>query len=243
MFPGHPWEGETFGEVEYEWYLVRGYVYNVEFPMRMKTFIDFCKREKIRSNPLIMKIAARLSAEFLPQLTVSLSGRAYPARYPAGYVRPVRPGADMLEHISVREKPEYFIERDIRGQMQPLARWFAVKHPKLSVWIARHLLPDREIKDNYALMVSRNPLRGLGRPVVFHGTNYRTWILALPFGDEVTCTFGAPHAFSNIQFAEPFLKKFIGWIENPETIPPELLAKPYREAPPSEEGEGKEGSR
>lgn len=233
MFPGHPWEGEDFGAVEYEWYLARGYIFNVEFDVQMKPFIVFCKAHGHRSNPLIMKIATRLSAEFLPQRTVALNRRSYPARYPAGYVRPVRKGTDMLEHISVREKPEYFIERPIREQMQPLAKWMAVKHPRVAVWLARHVFPRHEVKDNYALMVTRNPLRGLGTRVVFHGTDYRTFILAIPFGDHVTCTFGAPHAFANIHYYEPFLKKFLTYMQQPESIPPELLMKPYREAPPT----------
>ena len=76
-----------------------------------------------------------------------------------------------------------------------------------------------------------NPLRSLGARVVFHGTNYRTFVLTVPFGDKPTATFGAPHALGNINYYEPFLKKFKEYMEDPEKIPQELLEKPYKQAP------------
>lgn len=231
MFPGHPWQGEEFGPMEYEWYLARGYVFNVEFDVNLKPFLAFCKARGHRSHELTMKIGARLSAAHLPQRCLSLSRRSYPARYPAGYVRPLAEGRDMLEHVAVREKPDGFVERPIRDRMQPLVKWFAVHAPRTSVWLSRRFFASREVKDNYALMISRNPLRGLGTRVVFHGTHYRTYVLTIPFGDRVTVTFGAPHALGNINYYEPFLLKFKTYMEDPEQIPPELLAKPYRAAP------------
>ena len=114
MFKGHPWEDDEFGPVEYYWYLARGYVINVEFDVAIKPFMDFCREHGYRSNQLMMKIGARLSTEFLPQYMVALNKKAYPARYPAGYVRPVRPGRDMLEHVGIREKKNRFAERLIR---------------------------------------------------------------------------------------------------------------------------------
>ncbi len=240
MFPGHPWEGEEFGPLEYEWYLARGYVFNVEFDVKLAPFIQFCKAGGHRAHDLTMKIAARLSSLHLPQRTMALNRRSYPARYPAGYIRPVGRGRDMLEHIAVREKPDIFAERVIRDQMQPLVRWFQSHLPRTSVWLARRFFGSREIKDNYALMVTRNPLRNLGTRVVFHGTHYRTFLLCIPFGDQVTVTFGAPHALGNINYYEPFLLKFKTYMENPEQIPRELLEKPYRVAPKNNGGpEGK----
>jgi len=239
MFPGHPWTGEEFGEVEYLWHLSRGYIFSVEFDVKLRPFVEFCKEHNHRTHQLTMKIASRLSAEHLPQVVNALNGKAYPARYPAGYIRPLHKGRDMLEHISVRERPEYFIERAIRDDWQPLARWFAIKHPRAAVWLARRVFPEREVKNNYALMISRNPLRNLNTRVVFHGTNYRTCCLAIPFGDVATCMFGAPHGFGNINFYEPMLIQFKTYMEEPEKIPGELLSKPYREAPMKEENSSK----
>lgn len=239
MFRGHPWEGEEFGEVEYEWYLARGYVVNVEFDVDIKPFIDFCKQNRHRSNQVLMKIGVRLSEEFLPRRTVALNRRDYPVRFPAGYIRPVREGSDMLEHIAVQEQEDCFEEVNIRELINPYQRWFMVRLPRLSVWLAKHLFAYREVKKNYAFMVSRNPLAGLGTRVVFHGTHYRTFVLTIPYGDKVTCVFGAPHALGNINVYEPMLKKFKVLMESPETIPADLLAKPYREAPRKEAGSGR----
>jgi hypothetical protein len=231
MFPGHPWEGEDFGPVEYEWYLARGYIFNVEFDLNLKPFLDFCRETDQRSNQLLLKIGTRLSAEYLPQLTVALNKKAYPARYPAGYVRPLRPDRDMLEHIGLREKGNHFAERAIRDDWQPLARWFAIEHPKLAVWLGLHIFPAQEVKNNYALLISRNPLRNLGTRVVFHGTDYRTMVLTIPYGNQITATFGGPHAFGNIQHFEPFLIKFKSYMEDPRSIPEDIVRKEYRAVP------------
>jgi hypothetical protein len=236
MFPGHPWQGEPFGAVEYYWYLKRGYELDILFEVNLAPFIAFCKRHNYRSNQLTMKIAARLSAEHLPQYMIALNGKPYPARYPAGYVRPVREGADMLEHIGLREKDGRFEERNIRESWQPLVKWFANNAPRLSVWLAYHFFAYRETKNNYTLMVSRNPLKGLGTKVIFFGAHYRTMVLAIPYGEISTCLFTAPHAFANINFYEPFLKKFKTWMEDPGQIPRDLLDKEYREAPSYGEG-------
>jgi hypothetical protein len=231
MFPGHPWEGEEFGPIEYQWYLARGYCFNVEFDVDLHPFLDFCKRNRHQPHELTMKIAARLSAAHLPQRTMALNRRSYPARYPAGFVRPVAEGHDMLEHVAVREKADLFTERVIRDQMQPMVRWFQTRLPRTAIWLARHFFSSREIKDNYALMVTRNPLRNLGTRVVFHGTHYRTFLLCIPFGEQVTVTFGAPHALGNINYYEPFLLKFKTYMEDPTQIPRDLLEKAYRAAP------------
>jgi hypothetical protein len=233
MFPGHPWRGEPFGAAEYYWYLKRGYEFDILFEVNLKPFIEFCKQQGRKSNQLTMKIAARLSAEFLPQYMLALNGKPYPTRYSAGYVRPIRPGADMLEHVAIREKDGKFEERNVRETWQPLVKWIANHLPRLAVWLAFHFFAYRETKNNYALMVSRNPLKGLGANVIFFGSHYRTMCLAIPYGDTVSCMFCSPHAFGNINFCEPFLKKFKLWMEDPSQIPPDLLAKPYLEAPPT----------
>jgi hypothetical protein len=231
MFEGHPWQGEDFGEVEYEWFLARGYVFNVEFDVDVKPFIDFCREGGFRSNQLMMKIGVRLSKEFLPQRTVALKKRDYPVRYPAGYIRPVREGSDMLEHIAVEEYDDRFEEYNIREQINPFQRWMMTRHPKFTVWLAKRFFGRREAKKNYAFMVSRNPLKGLNTRVVFHGTHYRTFVLTVPFGELVQVTFGAPHALGNINYYEPLLLKFKTWMEQPEQIPKDLLEKPYKETP------------
>jgi hypothetical protein len=230
MFPGHPWEGEDYGAAEYEWYLKRSYELGVVIEVHMRPFIDFCKERGLRSNQLIMKIAARLSAQYLPQYMLALNGRPYPARYPAGYVRPVRAGADMLEHVGIREKDGQFAERNIRENWKAGARWLAKHGPRLAVRLARWF-PLEEIKDNYALMITRNPLRSLNTRVIVLGTHLRTMSLAIPFGERVLCTFVSPHAFGNINFFEPFLKDFKTWMEEPDKIPGDILEKPYKEAP------------
>jgi len=231
MFAGHPWQGEEFGAVEYEWYLARGYVFNVEFEVRLKPFITFCKEFGLRSNQLTMKLGVRLSEKYIPRRTVAINGRDYPVRFPAGYVRPVRQGSDMLEHVAVHETADAFKEVNIRNLINPFQRWFMVRLPRLSVWLGRKFFAYREVKKNYALMISRNPLSDLGAKVVFHGTNYRTFVLTIPRGDNVICVFGGPHALGNINHFAPFLKEFKNYMEQPESIPKDLLDKPYIEAP------------
>ncbi len=234
MFPGHPWEGEEFGPIEYEWYLRRGYELDILFDVNMKPFIEFCKEGDHRSNQLAMKIAARLSTDHLPQYLLALNRKFYPARYPAGYVRPIRPGGDMLEHIAVREKEEYFVERNVRDNMQPLVKFFANKAPRAGLFLSRTIFASRETKDGFALLVSRNPLKSLNTKIVFWGANYRHMVLAIPYGDTVTCAFGAPHAFGNINFYEPFLMKFKTYMEDPDQIPTDILEKGYHADPPKE---------
>jgi len=216
--------------MEYEWFLARNYELGVMFEVLMKPFIDFCKKHGHRSNQLIMKIAARLSGIHLPQYMLALNGRPYPARYPAGYVRPVRLGADMLEHIGIRESEGRFSERNVRGHWKLIPRWVAHNAPRLAVKLARYF-PREEVKDNYALMVSRNPLKSLNTKVLVIGSHLRTMSIAIPFGEKVICTFISPHAFGNINFFEPFLRDFKNYMENPGLIPAELLNKPYSEAP------------
>lgn len=230
MFPGHPWTGEPFGEAEYQWFLRRGYEVGVLFEVNMEPFVAFCKAGGHKANQLMMKITARLSAEHLPQYQIALNGRPYPARYPAGYVRQERPGVDMLEHVAVREKPESFSERRVRDHWKLIPRWFALKHPRIGSWLAR-FFPGEEVKDNYALLVTRNPLRKLNTPVIIVGSHLRNMALAIPFGKKVFCSFYFPHAFGNINAFEPFLVKFKTFMEDPEQIPADILGKPYREAP------------
>jgi len=231
MFKGHPWEGEEFGAVEYEWYLAGGYVFNVEFDVNMKPFLDFCKQNGHRINHLLMKIGSRLSCEFLPQRTVSLKKRDYPVRFPAGYVRLVKQGEDMLEHIGIEERGDGFKEFNLRELINPYQRYMMTRHSRITVFLAKRWFGAREAKKNYALMISRNPLRKMNTKVSFHGTHYRTYVLTIPFGEKVSITFGAPHALGNINFYEPFLLKFKTWMENPHSIPQELIEKKYQEAP------------
>ncbi|MBW2148506.1 MAG: hypothetical protein JRI22_15940 [Deltaproteobacteria bacterium] len=234
MYKGHPWEGETYGAMEYEYYLKRTYELIIGFDVNMKPFIDLCKEGDHSSNQLTMKIAARLSTKYLPQYMIALNGRTYPVRYPAGYVRPVRPGADMLDHIAVAEDDDRFREVNIRDQINPYQQWMMKKHPKISVWFAQHFFGARETKKNYALLISRNPLRKLDTPVIILGSHVRTMGMAIPFGEKVCCTFFTPHAFGNTSFFEPFLFDFKTCMEEPEKIPKDLLNKQYREVPTSE---------
>jgi hypothetical protein len=231
LFKGHPWEGETFGSVEYYWYLRRGYVMNMLFDLNVKPFLDFCKKEQVPTNQMLMKISARLSQKYLPQYVVALNRKAYPARYPAGYVQKIHPDRDMLEWIAVREKENYFVERGVRDNIQPVMLFLMTRLPRMALFLARWFFPKKEIKDQYALMVSRNPLRSLGSEVIFHGTNYRTYVMTIPFGEKVKACFGAPHAFGNIDFYEEFLNEYKKAIEQPETIPRELVEKKYKVKP------------
>ncbi|MHC5012448.1 MAG: hypothetical protein ACYTG6_16145 [Planctomycetota bacterium] len=230
MFNSHPWSGEPFGPIEYEWYLRRGFVFNVEFDVDQGPFIDFCRQRGRVPNEVLMGLAARLSTTHLPQRAVALNRRTYPVRYPAGYVRPVREGRDMLEHVAVRERPDRVEETNIRQRLHAPERWFITHLPRLSIFLATHLFARREVMNGYALMLTRNPLRRLGGRVVFHGTQYRTAVLTIPFGRAVTCVFGAPHALGNINAYEEFLLEFRTWMEQPDQIPPELVDKPYRTA-------------
>lgn len=235
MYPEHPWQGERYGGVEYEWFLRRTYEVGAAFEVRLQPFVDFCRTYGHRSNQLTMKLAARLSTQHLPQRMLALNGRPYPTRYPAGYVRPVRDdGSDMLEHIAVVELPDQFAERNVRDKWQPPARWLATHAPRLAVWLARWIFPRDEVRGNYALMVSRNPLRSLDTRVIVLGSHVRTMALAIPYGSPALCTFLTPHAFGNINYFEPFLREFKTYMEEPGQIPSDLLEKPYVEAPRSE---------
>jgi len=233
MFPGHPWQGEPFGEAEYQWFLRRSYEVGVLFEVNLAPFVDFCKAGGHKANQLVMKACSRLSRDHLPQFLLALNGRPYPARYPAGYVRLQRPGADMLEHVAVREKDDGFSERQVRRHWKSLPRWFALRHPRIGSWLAQYF-PGEEVKDNYALMVTRNPLRNLNAPVIVIGSHLRTMALAIPFGKKVYCSFYFPHAYGNINAFEPFLLKFKTFMEDPAQIPPDIISKPYREVPAGE---------
>jgi len=227
MYKGHPWEGERFGAVEYEWYLARGYELCMIFEVDMGPFIRFCKEEGHRSNSLTMKIATRLSAEHLPQYMIALNGRPRPTRYAAGYVRPITPKRDMLEHVAIREKDNAFAERAIRDSWKSIPTWLAEHAPRLSAKLATWF-PGEETNNNYALMVTRNMFRNLNTRVIFTASHFRTMILGIPFGEKVFCTFTAPHAFGNINLHEPFMARFKEYMEQPETIPGDILEKPYK---------------
>jgi len=232
MFPkDHPWYGEEFGGIEFYWYLERGYTLNMFFELDQKPFIDFCKERKINSNALLMKISSRLSAKYLPQYVISLSKKVYPARYPAGFIRKIRPDRDMVEWVAIREKEDHFEERLIRQMMAPVEKFMAVHFPRLTVFFLKYFFGRREMKHQYALMVTRNPMRELGYPVTFIGTDYRTFLLCLPFGGKVLAAFGAPHAFGNVDYYKGFIGEIKNFMEHPETIPQELIDKRYDSVP------------
>jgi hypothetical protein len=231
MYKGHPWEEEVYGPIEYEWFMYTNYIMNMEFELNVGPFIAFCKQQKHNSNDLLMKILSRLSEKYLAQYVVAKNRKLYPARYPAGYVRKIVPDRDMIEWVTIREKANGFSERVPRDRMNDFAFFMVAKFPRLSFWLARMFFAYRETKDRPALLVSRNVMRGLGRPIVFHGTGYPGQFLLIPFGTVVQAVLGAPHAYGNIDRYEPFLKDFIALIEQPETIPRELIEKPYARAP------------
>lgn len=231
MFKGHPWEGEVYGAMEYQWYMYTNYIINIEFEVDYEPFIKFCKSEGVNSNDLTMKVASRLSEKHLDQYVVSKNRKLYPARYPAGYVRVITPGRDMIEWVAVREKEERFSERLPRDRMNDFAYYMVSKYPRLSFWLARNIFSYRETKDRFALLVTRNPMRNLGRPIFFHGTGYPCHFLLIPFGKKVTTGFGAPHALGNVNRFEGFVADWIKSMEEPESIPRELVDKPYSRAP------------
>lgn len=233
LFKGHPWENEPWA-IEYYWYLARGYVFNVIFEVNFKPFLEFCKKQDIKPNELLMKVCSRLSKKYLPQYVVALNKKAYPAKYTVGYVRKISPDRDMLEWVAIREKKDCFEEQLVKRKLPKWRYFMMVNFPRLSLFLVKWFFPKIEIKDQYALMLSRNPLRNLGCDVVFHGTHYRTFVLTIPFGEKVKVTFGAPHAFGNIDYYEPFLKEFKSAIESPEKIPTELLQKQYKASYPVE---------
>ncbi len=232
IYPGHPWQEEEMGAYYHELYLSLLTCFNVKFKVRMKPFIDFCAERGMKTNQAFMKVVTRLSAEHIPQKIVSLRRKVYPARYPAGYVRPLHETGDMLEHVSVREKPGGFSERVIREQMQELPRKVAARRPRLSMKIAKVTFSSLEIKDHYALLVSRNPLKNLGGDYCFHSTHHRTCTLNVPYGEESKVSFGGPLAFGTPDFFEPFLLKLKSYMEDPEQIPADIIKKPYKQAPP-----------
>jgi hypothetical protein len=224
----HPWYGEEFGATEYYWYVERQYCISIFFELDNRPFVKFCKEKKVSSNQLVMKIAAGLSEKYLPQYVVALNNKVYPSRYPAGYVRKIRPEKDMLEWVSVRERDSYFREKLVRSEMTSLEKWLVHNMPWFTVWLAKHVFPRREVKNQYTLMVTRNPMKEVGFPISFSGTNYRSFIIAIPFGDKVTATFGAPHCFANVDYYKDFIGDLKKMIEHPETIPQELLEKRYQ---------------
>jgi hypothetical protein len=232
MFKGHPWDGEIFGGIECLWYLHTNYMINVEFELDYGPFIGFCKREKIRSNDLLMKVCLRLSERHLPQYVVARNRKFYPARYSAGYVRTISPDRDMVEWVAVSEQKDRFKEVLPRDRMNDYSYYLAYRWPRLAFWLARRVFPHREVKDRFTLLISRNPMRELGRPVVFHGTGYPCFFLLIPFGSKVKTVFGYPHAFGNMDRYTGLVKEFIEAMEKPETIPRDLVEKNYRSVPP-----------
>jgi hypothetical protein len=231
MYKGHPWEGEVFGPMEFEWFMYTNYIMNMEFELNIGPFIAFCKKEGKNGNDLLMKICSRLSDQHLLQYVVAKNRKLYPARYSAGYVRLISKGRDMIEWVTIRERANGFSERVPRDRINDFAYFMLARFPRLSFWLARHIFAYRETKDRPALLVSRNVMRNLGRPIVFHGTGYPGQFLLIPYGTVVRAVLGAPHAFGNIDRYEGFLKEFIGFIEGPETIPRELVDKPYHRVP------------
>ncbi len=227
MFPEHPWHGEELGPIQYYWHLERSYCFNILFELDNRPFVKFCKDRKLKANQLVMKIAARLSSKYLPQYVVGVSKKAHPARYPAGYVRKIAPDRDLLEFIAVREKDRYFVERWVWKNMRPIEEWLIRNYPRLTIWLAKHFFSRREMRNWFALMVSRNPMPNVGFPIVFFGNNYWCWVLTIPFGDKVWASFGGPHAFANVDYVKNFLVEFKNLYERPETIPQELIEKRY----------------
>ncbi|MFO8057612.1 MAG: hypothetical protein R6V10_09970 [bacterium] len=232
MYPDHPWQDHELGRFYYEMYLSLLVCFNVKFVVHMQPFIDFCAERGMKTNQTFMKVVTRLSAEHLPQRIVSLKRKVYPARYPAGYVRPLRDTGDMLEHVSVREKPGGFSERAIRANMQELPRKVAARRPRLSMKIARVMFSSLEVKDHYALLVSRNPLKNLDGDYCFHSTHHRTCTLNVPYGEYSKVSFGGPLAFGTPAHFEPFLLKLKTCMEDPNKIPEDVIQKPYKQAPP-----------
>jgi len=232
MYKGHPWEGEIYGPIEYEWYMYTNYIGNIEFDVDYGPFIQFCKQTGMNSHELTMKVSSRLSEKHLDQYVVAKNRRMYPARYPAGYVRKITPDRDMIEWVAVREKDSGFSERLPRDRVNDFAYYMVAKFPRFSFWLARTFFAYRETKDRFALLVTRNPMRNLGRPIAFHGTAYPGHFLIIPFGKVVRTIFGFPHAFGNVDRFEGFIKDWIEAMERPESIPRELLDKPYDRLPP-----------
>ena len=232
MYADHPWQGHEMGRYYYEMHLSLLTCFNVKFTIRMKPYIDFCAEKQIKTNQTFMKVVARLSAEHIPQKIVSLKRKVYPARYPAGYVRPLRDSGDMLEHVSIREKPAGFSERAIRAQMQKVPRKVAARHPRLSMKIAKVMFSSLEVKNHYALLVSRNPLKNLGGDYCFHSTHHRTCTLNVPYGEYAKVSFGGPLAFGTPDNFGPFLIKLKNYMEDPIQIPADIIEKPYKQAPP-----------
>jgi len=227
MFKDHPWEGEVFGGVEVAWYLHAHYMVNTEFAIDYEPFIKFCKAEGVGANALLMKIAHRLSVKHLPQYVVARNNKFFPSDYATGFVRTITPGRDMVEWVGITEKESRFKEILTRDRMPDLAYYLAARWPRLAFWIARKLMPRHEVKGRFTLLVTRNPMKKLGRPVVFHGTNYPCFFLLIPFGFKVNTVFGYPHAYGNMDRYVDFVKEFIDAIEKPETIERELVGKEY----------------
>jgi hypothetical protein len=232
MYKGHPWEGEVYGPIEFEWYMFTNYIINVEFDVDYEPFIRFCKKEGKNAHEMVMKVASRLSEKHLDQFVVAKNRKMYPARYPAGYVRKITPDRDMLEWVAVREKEGYFSERLPRDRVNDFAYYIVAQFPRFAFWLARTFFAYRETKDRFALLVTRNPMRNLGRPIVFHGTGYPCHFLLIPFGSKVRTLFGWPHVYGNVDRMEGFVKDWIEAVERPESIPRELVDKPYERLAP-----------
>ena len=228
MFKGHPWENNAFGPIQYYWHLKRGYCFNILFELDNQPFIKFCKDRQISPNQLIMKISYGLSKKYLPQYVIRLNKKPFPARYPTGYVRKISAQDDMLEYIAIRDKESYFEEKWIWKNLPPLEEFLMKKFPRFAVWLASKFFPRKEMRNWFTLMVTRNPMAGLGIPIVFFGNNYWCFILSIPFGEKVWACFGGPHAFGNVDYYKEFIADFKNFIEHPETIPNELIEKEYR---------------
>jgi len=227
VFKDHPWQGEEFGPIQYYWHLERQYCVTILFELDNRPLIGFCKQNNLSAHQLVMKIASRLSQKYLPQRVIGVSKKDYPTRYPAGFVRKAGPDRDLLEMFGVREKEKYFAERWLWQNLRPIERFLVKRFPRLAVWLAKHIFKGRDVRNWFALIVSRNPMAGVGFPIIFFGSNYWTHLLTIPFGDQVWAAFGMPHAFANVDYYKEFLAEFKNLYEHPETIPSELLEKRY----------------
>ena len=210
MYKGHPWEAEAFGRFEYECCLETGRALNLGFDVKLNPFLDFCKENGHCPHQLTMKTAASLSANHLPQYMIGNNGRPCPVKYPAGYSRH---GSKRLLNIAVDIQKGFFRELIVAEKTESHQLWISKKLARLSSYFTKHHPYCRD--DYYALLVMRNPLVNLKRPVTILGSHVQTMGLVVPFGEKVTCTFFAPNAFGNASFFEPFLLEFKTYMEEP----------------------------
>lgn len=230
MISQHPWSHDEHGRLDREIFQALGFsAFIIHFELNVSPFIEHCKSRNLVVHQALMKVCHHLSKEHLPQRTLGLNARDYPAGSAAGYVRVKEKGLDPIESIVLHEVAGALQEVRLRESSPGWLKWIMkAAPPRFTVFLGKRVIPGLAVRRYPALQVSRNYLPGFrGKICGTSFTTVRSHTLGIPHGSKVVASFGAPHCFANIQFYEPFLEAFRSFVETPECIPAPVLDRRY----------------